>query len=598
MERFYHYLKANESVRMPRRHIFLDSEAHERTIGKDREQTFRVAVARYWTAEKGKREYETEATYSDAGSLWCDVDRFCRPRTRTVLWAHNLGYDARIVECLTKLPLLGWTLLAHNFASRGTWLQWRKGDTSLTMVDSASVFGTTLAKVGEFFGKGKPVLPDATGSWADWVERCRADVDILATATKAYLSFLESGDLGTWQHTGAGQSWAAFRHRFLTHQILVHDDAAALVAERRAMWAGRCEAYWHGTNKTSIFHEWDLTLAYARIARDCSVPIRLLGPLPHPGVAHRYLDNPTIAVLAHCEVSTDVPVVPALVDNRIAWPVGTFSTTLWDAEIREAQAAGATVTITDGWLYRTAPALQQWGAWIIEQLGKDDSEVPAWQKLVLKHWARALIGRFAMTYTEWEHVATAEDLQTRRLDVYDFDSEQESEMLQVGRELFEKSGTVEWRDSCPMITSYIMSVARVRLWRIIQACPPRSVRYVDTDSIVCDDTHHDAVKAVADSQLGNGLRLKKSWRGLSVWGPRQIVTGPLVRVAGLPKGAHRIARDRFVGEVWESLEVSLRRRRPDRVVIANREWRIRGTDRRRDAAADGWTTPRKVGSPS
>lgn len=594
MERFYHYIRPNEACRIPRRHIFLDSESRSRPVKGGQEQTFRCAVARFWAAEKDRKEQEWEREYVHAADLWNDIVQFTRGRSRTVLWAHNLGYDVRVVECLQILPLLGWTLVQHNFASRGTWMQWRKGQTSITMVDSASVFGIALGQLGEHFGIGKLDLPGPDADDAEWLARCRVDVDILATAIKAYLWWLESSDMGNWQHTGAGQSWAAFRHRFLTHQILVHADEGALAAERRAMWTGRCEAYWHGTDQRGIYHEWDLTLAYARVARDCPVPVRLLGPAPRSGDFRRWLDHSTVALLAECEVTTDVPVVPTRIDDRIAWPVGTFRTTLWGPEIKAAMDEGAQVSIVEGWLYRTAPALKAWGEWIVDALADVDRTMPAWLKVVLKHWARALVGRFAMTYTEWDKTAVAPSAATRRMEAYDAVTDREIEMLQIGTDIFEKSGTVEWRDSCPMITSYIISVARVRLWNIIRAAPDRAVLYVDTDSIICGDRHHDQIKAIADSPIGHGLRLKKSWRGISIWGPRAIVTGQLVRVSGLPRTARRTGKLTFSGQAWESLESSLRRGRAGRVMVMDRQWTIRRTDRRRVAGADGWTTPHRV----
>lgn len=598
MERFHHYIKPNETTRIPRRHIFLDSESREERVKGDRVQVFRCAVAHYWTMEKGKRETEATKEYSTAESLWSDVVGFTRDRTRVVLWAHNLGYDVRIVECLTLLPKFGFSLVAHNFASRGTWLQWRKGQASITMVDSASVFGVALAQVGEYFGIGKEPLPHADADDSLFVARCAGDVRILATAIKAYLSWLESEDLGNWQHTGAGQSWSAYRHKFLTARILVHDDSQALAAERAAMYTGRCEAYWHGADPQGVYHEWDLSLAYARIARDTRVPVRLIGPIGGSDAAWRYMDNPAVAVLATCTVTTGVPVVPTRVDGRILWPTGVFESTLWDVEIRAARDAGADVRIHDAYAYRTDYALKSWGEWIITQLERPDGEVPAWRKVVLKHWARALIGRFAMSYTEWEQIATAADLETRRVSVWDAATEDETEMMQIGRDLFRKLGATEWRDSCPMVTSYIMSVARVRLWNIMRAVPKYAVRYVDTDSIVCHEDYHDAVRAVAQSPIGHGLRLKKTWLGLSVWGPRQVVTGELVRVSGLPRRAQRTGVNTFQGEAWESLETALKRRRPDRVLVAPRKWTIRGTDHRRERGAGGWTRPRRVGGES
>jgi len=595
MDRFTHRIKHNHTTRIPRRHIFLDTEAYRHRVGTTETQTFRCAVAQLWAMPKGRPQTQRWVEFTDPDALWAEVDAHCRPRTRTVLWAHNLGYDSRVSECFVTLPALGWSLVAHNMQPRGTWLQWRKGDASLTMVDSASVFPITLARLGEHFGMGKPALPDDSADMLEWMRRCRGDVEILATAVKAYLAWLEAEDLGNWQHTGAGQSWSLFRHRFLTHSIVVHDDAQALAAERAAMYAGRCEALWHGTLRHDVVHEWDITLDYARIARDVAVPVSLVGPVPGGPSALRWLGHPQVALLAVCRITTDVPTVPTRMEDRILWPVGTFESTLWGPEIAAALSDGATVTVLEAWVYRTAPALAEWGEWIIEKMGEDDDQTPAWQKVVLKHHCRALVGRFGMTYTEWEAIGVGPDFRTERYDAYDAQTETESEMLQVGRDLFEKSGTVEWIHSAPAITGYVMSVGRVRLWRIMQAAPRHSILYADTDSIIVHERYHDAIKAIADSPIGHGLRLKKSWDGISVWGPRQIVTGPETRVAGLPKTARPAGPDTFAGEVWESLDASFRRRRPDRVTVSARTWRIHGRDARRTVGPGGWTLPREVG---
>jgi hypothetical protein len=592
--RFWHYIKPNEVTRVPRRHVFLDTEANKVDTKYGEEQIWRLGVAQFWDNEKGRKEHERTIVYDSPDSLWKDVADHCRPKSRTVLWAHNLGYDVRIAEALVILPREGWTLVAHNLSGKSCWLYWRKGTASLLMVDSASVFPLSLEQVGEHFRLGKPPLPAFDDERGLWEARCRADVEILATAIKAYLKWIETDDLGNWQQTGAGQSWATFRHKFMSHKLLVHDDERALRGERRAMWTGRAEAYYHGAVKHSTVHEWDLTLAYARIARDHPVPTRLVGTLPDGDAWKRYVNNPKVTFLAEVDVHTDVPVVPAEVEGHVAWPVGDFRTTLWAPELKAAIDAGAAVSVRGGWLYRTEPALKDWATWIIGLLEDSTGVVPAWQKVILKHWARALIGRFAMTYTSWDPVATAPTLQTRRVMFHDLRTDTPGELLQVGHELFEKSGVQEWQHSMPSITGYIMSLCRVRLWDIMQACPDKAVLYVDTDSILATDEFHDQIKAIADSPIGHGLRLKRSWDGVEIWGPRQIVTGRVVRVAGIPKRATQVDDQTFVGEVWESLDAAMRRGRFNRVHIARRQWRMKGFDRRRVGPARGWTKPHTI----
>lgn len=576
---------------MPRRLVFVDTEAYGARNPFGHVQSWALAVACFRSQRPDRAASEQWGTYDDPSMLWQAVDAYVGKSGRTVLWTHNLGYDARIAEVFEALPAMGYTLVAHNLIGKGCWLMWRRGRASLTMVDSTSVFPCELVRLGVHLGLPKLPLPPASARGIGLYSRCWRDVEILRAAVLAYLGWLETEDLGNWQLTGAGQSWATFRHRFMDRRLLVHDDTDALTAERRAMWTGRCEAYWHGALGFQVVHEWDLSLAYARIARDHSVPVRLLGPMPEGYDWQRVLSMESTALLAECTVTTEAPVVPTHEDGRILWPVGTFTTTLWDVEIREAIAAGATVTVHKGWLYRKAPALKQWAEWIIAQLDNLGELKDHWLYIVLKHWARALIGRFAMTYTKWEPYAEAPSAMVRAHVVYDTDTNESFRTVQIGQTIWRDAGVREWGESMPMVTGYIQAIARVRLWTLLKEAPAQSVLYCDTDSVLVTDMHSVHMQAVADSHPEWGLRLKRSWQGFAVWGPRQIVTGESVRIAGVPSKAHRVEPRVFRGEVWESLQGAIGKGRPGAVHIRNRMWNVIGRDRRRDGPELGWTQP-------
>ena len=95
-DRVWHYLRRNETTRVPRRHIFLDTESQWKRTNKGRSQRWRLGVARYRVADKGRQAHEAQDHYTAPRELWRAVDTFARPRHRTVLGAHNIGYDVRI----------------------------------------------------------------------------------------------------------------------------------------------------------------------------------------------------------------------------------------------------------------------------------------------------------------------------------------------------------------------------------------------------------------------------------------------------------------------------------------------------------------------
>lgn len=587
-------MRANETTRLPRRHIFLDTEALRRRTRTFEDQQWRCGHAIFYQARKGAKGREYEHAYSDAVQLWTDIDNFTTEKARTILWTHNVGYDLRVSDGLRHLARRGWELESHNLGTRSTWLVWRNSGRSLVVADSTAVFGTTLAQMGKWFGMEKPTLPDDMASTEAWAERCRVDTHILKRAVLSYLEWLETADMGNWQMTGAGQSYAAFRHRFLTDRMEVHDHAGALAAERRALWCGRTEALWHGVSKHGVLYEYDFHCSYARLAASHPVPIRFVGEMPKGYDWQGRMARPDVAFLAQVTVECETPLVPTERDGRIIWPVGRFRTTLWDPEINALIRAGATIHVETGWLYRAAPALAGWAAWILDSLAADDQTVPAWQKHVLKAWSRALIGRFAMTYTDWEPFGALRRPDAVRWTSVDAKTGETADMIQVGNKVWREEGKRDWTHSMPMITGYIQSLARVQLWDIVTQLGPGVVRYLDTDSVMVDARDIGTAQQRVLDSWAPALRLKHVWDGYAIHGPRQVVTGQSVRFSGLPYNARETAPLQYDGAVWESLAVALSKRRPDLVRVTDRRWRMRGVDRRRMEGEHGWTVPYRI----
>jgi len=535
--------------------------------------------------------HRTDAVHSEPHSLWATVDAHARRRSRTVVWAHDLGYHIRVTDAMRQLDALGWTYVAGNDVVRSGWQKWTAGDRTLFLVDMQSVFPHRVAALraalaGLETGTG-PVHPTQTPP----APPAAAYAATLAEVVLWYLAWLETEDLGVWQPTGAGQSWAAWRHRFMPYPPTTHADAKVLAAERRAMWTGRAEAWVHGRDESAPVWEWDMQAAYCRIAASTSLPVRLIGEVDDPGRAVLGQRPGNRNYLALCVLHTTVPLVPAEVGEHIAWPVGHFRTVLWDNEVRLARGYGATVEIERAWQYVSVPALKGWGEWVLSKITAPGGDIPELERMVLKHWSRALIGRLALRYRKWEPFGSSTDTDWRRVDGVDHESGERFDLLWMGRTLQRAAGTAEAPDSLPMMTGYVMAECRVRLWWVIMAAGPENVLYVDTDSVVVNGAGNRALAASVALRDATGLRVKSRHRGYDIRGPRQLWLGGMPKLSGVPTDAVRTGPDTAWGSVTESLPVALSAGRVDEVVISAREWTVKGTDRRRTHLPGGRTTP-------
>lgn len=589
----------------PRKHVFLDTEATVRPGHGGLEQRWALAVTTFVKVDR-KDRWQIGATtdWTDPAAMWAKIHAYALGGGRTIVWAHNLPYDLRISRALEHLPLLGYTLQGIVLERTAAWasFQYINPDTdeasTLMCCDLASWINQPLAVIaGDLEMKQLP-HDFATGDPAGLLARCRQDVAITLAAVRELLTFTRTHELGPFRPTGAGQAYAAWRRRFISCPVYVHDDTIALAHERRAMWTGRCEAWRHGTIDEPGIAEWDLRLAYCHIAAECPVPVALIretGPLTWLEYTRLVRSG---AVLADVRITTTTPIVPTADDDTIHWPTGTFTTILWNPELTQAAAQGAHIEIRRAWIYRTGPALADFATWILNGLGPAvdrDQLVTPLQARLLKHWSRAAVGRMALRYQRWERFGWADDLDLRLGQIIDHDTGTVTDELRVGHDVMTLAEMCEADQSTPMVTGWVMSEARRRLWALMRTAGLPDVIYVDTDSIITTaqgDARLHRAQLAGDAY---SLVRKTSIRRLVVTGPRNLEVESVRRLAGVPTRAHRTGPLTYEGEVWTSVKTSMRSGTMDHVLVSPRTYTLDPHDPRRTHHPDGTTSPHHTG---
>lgn len=587
-----HYVRPNHVTRMPRRWLFLDCEATRAATAGGERQSFRLAVAAFDHQDrKGDPPAATQwAELRSPEEVWRWVDERCVNGRRTVLVAHNVGYDLRVSEGLLWLPRLGWELQAIRLDGGQSWAHFKAGKRSLVCADSVSWFGTGLETVGRAIGVPKLSLPADTDTDEAWTARCRRDVEILREAWLSTVGWVEAADHGTWKPTGAGQGWASYRHNHLTHNVLHHGVEEVAAAEREAAWTGRCEAWRWGKLPRGPWYEFDFRSAYAQVCADLDVPTRLLGRVG-PKEAQRALSGRQgRATLIRCRVTTSAPLVPTRGSHGILWPVGTFESWLWDIEAAEVVEAGGSVEALGGWVYRAEPALAQWARWVLGVLDGSGEEVPPAVLLVVKGWSRSLIGRFGARWSEWEEYGESHGPDVALSTLLDGDTGATRRLLMLGPRCLAETEPQDAPDSVVSIMSYVMAVCRTRLLTAMRVATTDNVAYVDTDGLLVNAKGRDLLDA---AELP-GLRVKSIWQRVEVLGPRQLVLDGRLRAAGVPATAVRVGPSSWAGSVWRTLGGSLADRDPSTVTVSDRVWTLKGVDHRREHLAGGRTAPIRV----
>jgi hypothetical protein len=589
-----HYLTALKTTSTPRRLLWLDCATRsslDRGLWVEQWNGAAIGTTHY-TRKNGTRKDET-ASYVDPLTMWMHVDEFCR-RHRQVLWAYDLATQLRVSQGLLRLPELGWKLDKIVLERTAAWARFTEGNRSLVMCDLRSWCPVPFGRLAADVGFADSSAREFTAGNTYPLDVAKWRVGVVRDCVLQILEWLEGENLGQFRPTGSGQSFAAYRRRFMSHRLLVHDDTERLAVERAAMWTGRCEAWRHGTLNNGPYIEYDMQTAYCAIGRDCEVPTvaantRRIVTVPQ---AQRAMN--TFAVLAHVTVDTDIPCVPTRMAGRTVWPVGRFDTWLWDPELRLAFEYCSHVRINRAYTYHREPALREFCTWVLDGMKPQTQIYGLVPKRVLKHWSRCLVGRMGLRFRAWERFGTQPDPDLRLVTYIDTDECTSTDMLIAGFDRFVLADMTESVDSLPQIPGWIMSECRRRLWEAMLYAGLRNVVYCDTDSVIVQRAGGNGDFTWQFGDLPETWSRKGTYSRMTVHGPRNLVCEDARRVSGLPLTARQVAPLEFTGQVMRSIKESMRAGELDRVTQIPRKFVLDAPDLRRQHLPDGTTAPYEV----
>lgn len=281
-----HLLTQTKKTEIPSKIIYFDSESWvnieitpdeiKRCITEkvEKPHDLYLAVANFTDVSYKKKRNEwkdyTGTPERIQGALWYDVVNFIDAKQKCFVIAHNARYDVLVTACIPEMVKLGFIIQSYSesnpffiiFSNKtckreckeGMNCKWEKcgksGKTScsfpsktVVVLSSTNYFASTLAKLGEIFKIPKMEVDYGTVSVEDSIPYCRNDVLILKTAMEFYIDLIIQEDIGSFKYTLAGQSFQAFRHKFMTHEIMIHRHKDSLLLERGAYAGGRNEVF-------------------------------------------------------------------------------------------------------------------------------------------------------------------------------------------------------------------------------------------------------------------------------------------------------------------------------------------------------------------
>ena len=572
-----HYLKAAKTSWSPPSIYVLDTETRTVQHG-DRE----VYGLRLWCAKIIDRRHpegvDRESRWTrgtTAEGLAMSIDNTTTHRPTLWLFAHNLAFDLATTQLPLHLIAAGWEVGDFALSSDTPWMRMHRGRRSLTLVDSVSFLPASIKEIGKMLGIRKPPLPHEGASEAVWLRRCRADVNILATALCQLMDWHDREGRGFWSVSGTATAWGHMRRRLPERTVVIDPDVEEQNRDRAALYGGRRECRRVGTFRGRRYLEIDLAAAYPTAASMVDVPVRRGETFDSLPIDHPILSSRQVGILAQCAVRTDAPRYPLRLGDATWYPTGCFTTVLAGPELAAALRAGHVVSIGPGQLHELGRALAPWSAWIRDARNAPDEDTPPVVKHSLRTWGRTVIGRFAShtwTRTElgpapgqgWHYEPGVNGVTGRPGGMVDLG----------GRRWWTEQG--EGADNAyPAVTAWIESAVRLALGQVIDAVGWGAVVVANTDGLIVAETALGTAAAGGHVRAAEGLKgqartawvlrqvsalvaplrliVKRSTTNLAVLGPQHVRFGAQRKLAGIPRDATEDAPGEFAFRAWPTL---------------------------------------------
>lgn len=540
-----HKLKENKKTRTPRVIIAVDTETYQEEIDKDFwVHKVRLAWAIYKDRQTGKTEY---FYFETVENFWVWLKSKLKHKYTLYVFAHNFDFDWQVLQGFKMVKeVLGGEITRAIFDSNVFHIKVRvKGfdgypdhRCNIEFISTTNYTPYPLKKIGKIIGIEKMEIDFKTANKEYLKEYCKRDTEILLAFVEYLLKFIQQHDLGNFQPTIAGQSFTAFRHRFMKYDIYIHAKPKATELERLSYKGGRTEACFIGKWKGKVY-KLDINSMYPFVMRKHEYPTKLVKVLPYASVSQLKRIMEKYLVIARMKVKVYKPVV-GVKRTKLIFPIGVFEDVFTSPEIELIMRYGEILQVKEVAIYEKAPIFVEYVDYFYDLRQRFKQEGNEVMQYFAKIFMNSLYGKFGQRNEYFRKIGEYPKEEYVAIRYYDADNKKWGYYRIIGNKIEEKDGYVEGENSFVAIASFVTAYARCYLWELIEKAGEENVLYMDTDSLFVTEKGFENLKDfIHDKELGK-LKVEGVTDDLEIWGAKNYRIGNEIKRKGIRKDAKQI----------------------------------------------------------
>lgn len=542
----YKTLKKNHVTGVPRNVVYLDVE----TKTRQREEYIHHRMKLGWTCSNrynktGEVINECWKEHKSTVLLWQYIFSLARVKSTLYLFTHNAFFDLQASDFF-------------HYAYRDKWqleFIWEEGLTFILVIhkdkrkvkilSSTNYFQASLETLGKLLGYPKLKVDFAKVTDKKLSEYCKRDVEILKKLMEFYFHFIIEHDLGKFSMSQASQAFRAFRHRFNTEKICIHDDNEARELERLAYHGGRVEAFRWRKQTGGPFVTLDVNSMYSYIMREHYSPVQLLDVIKKPSIAKIKRLISKYCIVAEVEVKTDIPIYAVKKGLKLIFPTGHFVAYLTTHGLNEAIKRGHIVKVNIASIYRRAMLFNEYVDFFygVKKKYKDKGNTAF--EHTAKMFLNALYGKFAQKKIITEEFKDKGNTTYWKEKIFDLDKGIWIDETHLLGKIIVKKGTGDGPTSFIAISAHITEGARMYLWELFEKVGVDKVLYCDTDSLMIRKKDAGPLRPLIDKYRLGALDFKKENQKLDIMGAKSYITEQARKLKGVPKNAEKIGKHKY-----------------------------------------------------
>lgn len=535
--------------------LFIDTETYSKHISdKATEQIFKLGVMINVSINQSAIVVNRDVqSFHDCNKLLEQLLSYITSRKNTYMFGHNIGFDIRVIGLFRYLHDNGFSSKPPIINERAFIWDASDGKHKINVIDTANFAVQSVKKLGKSLGYDKLDVDFDAASDEELLTYCIRDTEIVEKFVCQYIKFIYDNDLGNFKSTLASQALLSWRHRFMSKPVILHSNKIALEAERDSYHGGRVECFYIGKLPKQDYYNLDINSMYPHVMSSMQLPYRLENISNDNRVSTLEFYTNKRYCIASVDIETQTPCYPIYHNKRLLFPVGTFTATLHQSELRYAIDHNQIKRVNKTYIYNSEILFYDYvnffySVKVTSKLNGNSS----WE-FIAKILLNALYGKFGQTYVSRKCTDIEDSNSIWRLPFSIPDRHTRGQYVCWYDKLILEQKSGETAHSFPAIAGAITAYARMLLWNYIEKANINNVYYADTDSIICNRKGYDNLQnSISETQLGK-LKLMGKTDTFEIRGCKDYSFGEDDKTKGKRKDAVTISANSWEQSQFEGI---------------------------------------------